>query len=92
MGTAVICCAVRFWGTLWTFAVVPSNVDQQPPAHEEAAPEGGCTPASTCREKCEEKREKAEADCRKIPVSKRARREACWRKANEDYAKCEGLQ
>jgi len=79
------------YGIILMVAAAPSSVDAQPRAAQEASPEMGCTPskpAKTCREECEEKREKAEDICRKLPVVDRARREACWRKANEDYANC----
>jgi hypothetical protein len=42
----------------------------------------------TCRDDCEAKRRDDEAKCRKIPKKETKRREACWRKANDDYAKC----
>jgi hypothetical protein len=42
----------------------------------------------TCREKCEDQRTEAEAKCRQIPEGEKKRREACWRAANEAYAKC----
>lgn len=56
------------------------------PAHAET----NCyqSDSSSCRERCEEKREKDYEKCRKIPKKEKDRREACWRAANEAYARC----
>lgn len=64
----------------------PEAVGQ--PVFEEAVPSWGCMPSKTCREKCEDKRTDAEEKCRKLPKDAKKEREACWRKANEDYASC----
>ena len=60
---------------------IPSAMANPPSAHRDCI-------ANLCREECHKKFEAANAKCRKIPKDQKARRERCWRKANEAHADC----